>query len=173
LKDYIWVFPLIAGILTIIGLFTPSIYVLNPGMNIYYWMWGLMIVDSGPYGSFTYWYFELSPPKESLSLFLQQFIHFIGLFVFATWICILAYKAAKERNPNKYELFWIILGISHILASISYIIGIGGLESSFWKTANPGFGIIAPFISGGLSIFGAILSIYLRKKEVQIIIEKE
>ena len=135
-------------------------------------MWGLTILDS-PYGHFTYWYFEFLPPKESLSLFLQHFIHFVGLFVFSLWLCILAYKAAKEKNPNKYELFWIILGISHILASISYIIEIGGLKPSFWEIVNPGFAIIAPFISGGLSILGAILSKYLRKKGFKIIIEKE
>ncbi|MFX1321675.1 MAG: hypothetical protein ACFFAQ_08525 [Promethearchaeota archaeon] len=147
-------------------------------------MWGFVFFYVVPYGYSTYWFFEISPTQASLLIFLQQFIHFIGLFIFASWICILAYKAAKEGNSNKYELFWIILGISLILATISYIIQMeimmnyyynefDGLELSYWEIFNPGFAVIAPFLSGGLSIIGALLSKYLRKRGFEVIIEKE
>jgi len=147
-------------------------------------MWGLVFFDTGPYGYSTYWFFEISPTQTSILIFLQKYIHFIVLFIFASWLCILAYKAAKEGNPNKYELFWIILGISLILTTISYIVQMeimmnhyfdefGGLDLSYWEIFNPGFAIIAPFLSGGLSIIGAILSKYLRKRGFEVIIEKK
>ncbi|MFX0042802.1 MAG: hypothetical protein ACFE8L_07810, partial [Candidatus Hodarchaeota archaeon] len=131
-----------------------------------------------------FWFFETIPTEASILIFLQQLIHFIGLFIFASWICVLASKAVKEGNSNKYELFWIILGISIILVTLSYIIQMEimmnhffdefrGLELSYWETFNPGFAIIAPFLSGGLSILGAILSKYSRKKGFGVIIEKE
>ncbi|MFX1315251.1 MAG: hypothetical protein ACFE9T_05265 [Promethearchaeota archaeon] len=184
LKDYIWLFPLIAGILTIIGLFTPSSYLNLLGIKEYYWMWGLIFLDTGPYGSSTIWFYEIEPTQVTIFIFLQKFIHFIVLFIFASWICITAYKAAKEGDTNKYELFWIILGICLIIMAISYIIEMEimmnyyfdefrSLELSYWKTRDPGFAIIAPFISGGLSITGAFLSKYLRKRGFEVIIEKK
>ncbi|MFX1411298.1 MAG: hypothetical protein ACFFA6_13190 [Promethearchaeota archaeon] len=147
-------------------------------------MWGLIFLDAGPYGSSTVWFYEIEPTQVTIFIFLQKFIHFMGLFIFAAWICITAYKAATEANTNRYELFWIILGISLIIITISYIIETEimmnyyfdeyrSLKLSYWETYDPGFAIIAPFLSGGLSIIGSILSKYLRKRGYEVIIEKK
>ena len=50
-RDYIWSFPLVGGILTLIGLFTPASIVLGN----FSWLFGLVYMDSDPFYNYFYW----------------------------------------------------------------------------------------------------------------------
>jgi len=177
IKDYIWVLPLIGGILTLIGLLTPVMYEEVAGMGQYYWLWGLWYLDAGIYGTRTRWVFEMDPKEYSPYIFFNFFIHFIIFLILAIVITVSAVKARKEGGPQRFEKKWLAQGLALIIIAIIYLIDteilmdwyydkIGASIDSYWDIFDPGFAIIAPFLSGSLIIAGAGASKYVSKREV-------
>jgi len=122
IKDYIWVFPLVGGILTIVGLLTPVAYLEALGIGEYYWLWGLRYLDAGPYGTFTNWFFELEPKEFTPFLFLDFFVHFVIFLIVALVILTSALKARKEGDIHRFQKIWLSLGIILIIVGIIYLI---------------------------------------------------
>ena len=175
----IWIFPFLGGLISIIGLFTPTAfsYFLNEDYELtqYFWMWGLM------YGR--YYFFENFNTKRlggiSLSpeIFVPELIATILILVSASSSIKTALHFRKgERNFSEIKKSWIITGILYIIALIIYVVGmqigyslyqqrIGGSPLNFWQNYIPNFGIIAPFISGLLVIVGVILGTVIAGKQ--------
>lgn len=185
IKDYIWAFPLIGGIISIIGLFSPSAYWIEMGFFENYYMCGLW--RANPYGMINEFIFQQEPHNLTLPIFIVGFISFLIILICTFTISVSAI-VFKKRNKDIEDLknTWVIFGILFIIAAIFYIMGVEittnvlieethqGTKVSFWEVYNPGFGVIAPFISGALSIVGVAVgksckSISLLKSDISLL----
>lgn len=189
IKDYIWTIPLIGGILLLISFFTPSAYVSQFGISEYDWMWGLFHYEN-EYSETDFW-FNQEPEKFMRPIFLSGIFSAIMILIASITLIISANSVRVRRKDLKeFGGMWLALGIMIFIAAIIYIIGIdityrNFIEQwvipqlppddydvpSYWDTYDPGFGIIAPFITGVLAIVGAVAS-FLSKREVIEIKEK-
>jgi hypothetical protein len=183
-KKYIWILPLIGGILVLIGLLTPVYYFSELGMGEYYWIWGLRYLDAGPYGEHTDWIFELAPKEFTIFLFWQHFVNFLLFLLFSIIILKSAYNAKRDDNLQRFENKWLGMGIAFIILAISFIVEAEiimnyyfdyyfGMDVSFWDSYDPGFAIIAPFITGALLIVAKIAIKVIGKREEIIMIERD
>ena len=198
IKDYIWTIPLTGGILLLISFFTPSAYATQMYVSEYHWMWGLFHVDV--YGSSpeTRLFLTEDPAEYMIPIFLSGFLSALMILIASIVLIISANSIRKGRKILKdFENTWLGLGIMIFIAAIIFIIGIditftnyiekwmipkmidegiippGDYDvPAYWDTYDPGFGIIAPFITGVLAIVGAATSKYVSKREVIPIKEK-
>ena len=168
IRDYIWFFPFIGAILTVISLFTPSI-VFSSGINfVLQFMDGFYIIIGGEYG-----------PSVGFSEIPGIIIVGIISTVLIAICTIILLISALSHRRKKAPVSWIILGIILIAGTIYYIGGSqlayfiyriinGGYPSSFWRGRIPSFASIAPFIGGGASILSFIVSRITGEQEVDI-----
>jgi hypothetical protein len=186
-RNYLWVAPLIAGILTLISFFTPAVYANLYGIQENYWMWGLASVNVTGYGSQTFLIPLEQPTAYTVPMFLTGFFPAIVIFISSI---LFIYMANAVRNGRKTAKdlanVWIGMGITIIIGTIIYIIGIDitminyieymlgyPISMSIWDYYSPGFAVIAPFIAAALSIIGGIASKTLKTREVILSMKKE
>ncbi len=159
MKQYIWLFPLLSGIIGIIGIITPvaSFY---GYFNI--WLWGLIEIG------------------VNYDFIMDPFILYFGIInaivigIFSIFYIISGYMYNKGHFTNrKIGISWIITGISMIIPLIIYMVLLdhynhGGLFFfGIWEFFNAGFGVIGPILESIL-IFGtgiAVLQIERKYRE--------
>ena len=187
-KNYIWIIPLISGIIAIIGLLTPMVYynLVEYGYygilkaDIYWWMWCLVSMSLSAYG-----YSDSETKFVSDSAFLiPSIITTVIIILVAVNLFILAKSTKTKKLDTKHFNSSIISGITLIFTMIIYMIvidavvyngvdifgqGISSAGVHFWNEFDIGFGIIAPFISGILAIAGAGVFKYYSKQKDEII----
>ena len=177
IKDYSWVIPLIAGILAIISILTPTAYFSYGGVTWNWWMWDITTM-----GAFGY---------ETVSIFISE-MDFIILSIITTGAVLLIAvnlfifsSTTKKRklNTKNFEIMSVINAVSSIGIMIYYIVAIDiafydGLTIEgtifpagyhFWEVFNASFGIIFPFISATLSFIGIGVFRYYSKRKDYII----
>ncbi len=168
-KNYIWSFPLLAGIVTIIGLLTPSSALEEVEIH---WMWGLRYLNLFPVDTSFNWIFELAPKDFTPIIFICKIIPFFILLIIAILSIIFALKLRKRGDFQDFERKWLLCGISFIIIGIFYLIEIEilmhyyyeeffGLDISYWENYTPGFAVIAPFISGAVILIGFVVNKYV------------
>ena len=191
IKDYIWTIPLIGGILLLISLFTPSAYATQMGIKEYHWMWGLFHVEIYGYSPETGFTIAEEPAKYMIPIFLSGIFSAIIILIASIMLIISANSIRIGRKNSKdFESMWLGMGIMIFIAAIIYIIGIDITTTDylkwvvsqlppdsytipdFWDVYDPGFGIIAPFLSGVLAIVGVATSKYVSKRKVMPIEKK-
>jgi len=175
-RNYNWAFPFISGILIIIGLLTPASYGSAMGVTENFWMWGLWSISHIAVG--TIFDFIDYAPEVLVPGIICTILLLIGSFK----ILSKSYKVRMGKaNFEKSHETWLGTGILFILAAIIYIIGmqigfgvyfrrVFGSDVSFWGFYLPGFGVIAPFLSGILSIIGYVVSKVSPKQPREVII---
>ncbi|MFW9941693.1 MAG: zinc ribbon domain-containing protein [Candidatus Thorarchaeota archaeon] len=183
-KDYIWVLPIIGGVLILISFFTPAFYANIGGVEEYYWMWGLWY-GSTPIESDTIFMATEEPARYMMPIFLSGIIPAVLILIGSIFIIASSMLVKSGRiDIRSVENGWIGMGIMMIVASIIYIIAIditmlnyleykiGTLLPGFsiWDVYDPGFAIIAPFIGAGLSIVGSIASKAIKPREAPIFV---
>lgn len=176
-KNYIWSFPLLAGVLTIIGLLTPSSAFEDVEIN---WMWGLRYFNLLPVDEGFNWIFELTPKDFTPIIFVCKIIPFIVLLAISIFSIILAIKLRKQGDFQKFERKWLLCGILLIIVAIVYLIEIEvlmrfyydeyfGLDMGYWENYTPGFAIVAPFISGVVILVGFYVNKFVLPKKEEMI----
>jgi len=187
-RNYIWIIPLIAGILVLLAtLLAPAAY-----MNLYgyiqdnLWLWGLYAPP--PFGG---WWnsgeFVPSPLVMIPSLVTTALIVISGilLIIFAI-IGKVRSKLSGIRNISIIsgililvsEILWLIL--VPLFFPMEYYWGVvpPGFTLTFWRISymgigltvhNVSFGIIGGFIAAGLSFLGVGLAHYYSKQRPEII----
>ena len=173
-RDNIWLIPLIAGILVLLAILTPTAYFSYMGVTWNWWMWNFTMIDVTGY--------------ESVSLFISDgdiiivsIITTCAILLSVVNLLILANTTQKRGlNTKDFELMSIISAVLSIGIMLYYMIAmdialfdgvtIDGTPFSegyrFWELFNPSFGIILPFISATLSFFGAgVFRYYSSRKE--------
>ncbi|MFX0020974.1 MAG: ABC transporter permease subunit [Candidatus Hermodarchaeota archaeon] len=158
-QDHIWSFPLVGGILTLIGLFTPgSIF-----GTTFTWMWGFSFFDGGP--PFFSW---------SLIAFLIFLTPFIILIVSSIFAIILSILIRINGDFQRFQKLLFVNGGLFILGALTYFSISFSLIYPFWQFYVPGFALIAPFISGAILIFGTLFNsrvIYPRSQRSDLILK--
>lgn len=186
LKKYFWIIILAAGILTLISLITPALYIRihlfsDPGTQEF-WMWGLytnrvpgVILDTG---------FILTdgPFEYGVPIFLSGIIPVILILISSVMLIIIANGIRKDENMiisagNKL-IGWgttLCLGSMVYLIVISFTLGIfvehlftGGFwysSPNMWDLTNLGFAVIGPFIGAALALLSGILSKTIKRRE--------
>jgi len=189
-KDYIWILPIIGGVLILISFFTPAYYADQIVIEGYYWMWGLYYVSSVGYGSDTLFIATEEPSRYTMPIFFSGLIPAVMILICSIML-IASSNAVRtgRRDIKNVENGWIGMGFMMIVASIIYIIAIDITMMNFveyqfeqaygyvptgmpdlWDVYDPGFAIIAPFIGAGLSIDGSIASKTIKPRELPIFV---
>lgn len=174
-KNNSWLFPLIGGVLTLIGIVLPTATFSYFGVSWSWWMWNLTIMSVFGYGS-VYLF-----PSE-IYFILPSMITTVAISLSAVNLLILSYRAKKtelSKTGFLLESFLsagITIGILIYYANAMQIAFIGGLAIgteefpigySFWEIFNPSFGIFLPVSAVILAIIGAIVHLSsLKQKEI-------
>lgn len=175
-KNLFWTFPLLAGILTIIGLITP--FSMRDG--VCYWLWGGYYIEIGGDIDF-YWIFQLEFQKI-LIIFISNFILLFVLLISAIGSIYYSFKMRKEASFQRFERKWSFLGFTFIIAAMIYLVSRitiiqlfeyrmltqyfnqEGLAVSSDDFFIPSFGTIAPFLSGGIILIGFVVNKHVLPK---------
>lgn len=185
-KNYIWIVPLISGIIAIIGILTPMVYqniieydygILKADM--YWWIWCFVSM------SMSYNGYNMSENRfvSDSGFLIASIITTVIIILVAINLFVLAKSTKTKKLDTKHFNSSIISGIGLIFTIIIYMIvidaivyngvdmfGYGTSEGiHFWSEFDIGFGVIAPFISGFLAIIGAGIFKYYSKQEDEVI----
>jgi len=176
-RDNIWIIPLIAGILVILAILTPTAYFSYMGITWNWWMWNLTTMGVVGY--------------DSVSLFISD-VNFIipsivttGVALFSAVNLLILFSSTRKRNldTKNFGLRSIISAVLSIGVTIYYMMAMdiafyGGLTMEettfpagyhFWDAFSPGFGIVSLFLSGALSIIGVVVFQYYSKRKEDIV----
>lgn len=159
IRRYVWLFPFFGSILLAIGLFTPAAALPVGSMTELFWMHGFYLVLGGGY------------PDPGFITDLPGLMTIgISCMILILICTILMFVSSLNHRGVAAPGSWLALGVLLIGGTIFFI---GGAEAafrihgiidydiydlSFWEHRTPGFAVIAPFIGGGLSILGYIIS---------------
>lgn len=167
IRDYIWILPFIGSILAAISIFTPAaVRIFGPGQYLQYMNGFYVFIVGG------------TPEFGFVDIPILMIVGVICLILIITCTIIMFISSLTHRKRDA-PASWIVFGILFIGGASYYI---GGTEVgymmygminydtsfSFWDIFTPSFGAIAPFISGGMSILGYIISKSVGKEQVEI-----
>jgi len=147
MKRYLWYFPLLGGVLIIIGVLTPIATFYNE-LNI--WMWGLIQVRF--YGNL------LEFVEDQIILYMGISLSIIIVLLSLIIIFTAYFYHIGHFSEWKIGRLWLILGSMILVGMIIYLILLdfytynGLFPYGIWEFLNAGFGAVGP-------IFGSILSI--------------
>ena len=170
-KGHLWAFPLFAGILTIVGALTP--FSIRNGE--YIWLWGLRYygIKTEPFFD---WIFKLQPLEFTIIIFINNLVFILALLIISVGSIITSVKIKRKENDKKFKRDLFLLGVSFLIIIIVYLIEFEflmriyykeelSLDASFWDFYNPGFSIIAPFLSAGIIFIAFIEKYFINKRE--------
>jgi uncharacterized membrane protein YoaK (UPF0700 family) len=159
IKRFIWILPLIGGLLTLRAIFTPAAYYFESSGHLIFWMWGW-------YDRLGIWDYGMAKGFISDPLILN-----IGII--CTVLIIVGASAFISRKGNKFTKIvlwvWFLCGILLIIAPIFWMamvqnfppfspIPVGSdLPLNFWSVFFPGWAVITPIITGALTCGTIIL----------------
>ena len=167
IRDYIWILPFIGSILVVISIFTPAaVSYSGPGTLLRYMVGFYVRIGTG------------TPSFGMTGIPILLIVGIVCLIIMLTGTIIMFISSLTHRKSDA-PASWIVLGILFIGGASYYIGGteVGymmywminyGTTFSFWENYVPSFAAIAPFISGGMSILGYIISKSGGKEQVEI-----
>lgn len=154
-EKYIYLLPLIGGVLCIIAFFTPAMYVDMGDCTFYYWYWGL-----------TYCNPDFVFNNITLDLVLSGTTMGIIILVSGCSLIISVNNIRTEKKSIKTENNKLIpLSILPIIMAFFWILGTATIwkhyfinpDYNVWDFYSLGFGLIGVFIGGGISLLGTII----------------
>lgn len=158
----------------------PAVSVNFFATDFYYWMWGFVIFKTYP----PFVPEEYTGLTTNISQLIMLSTIALLIFISAIVLMITAIILIKNRKYSRViENLWLVSALLSIGATIFWIIWVesptgGSLTPmppgyQFWNIFSPNFGIIAPFISGGLSIAGMATYRHFMKEERDVIVLEE
>jgi len=159
MKKYLWTFPLLSGVITIIGVLTPVATFFNE-INI--WIWGLI---DGKYFGFNLEFIE-NQLILYMGIIISIIIGVISIILIIT-ACLFHNGYFEEKRITK---LWIIIGgiiltsiIIHLVA-LDYYNFRGLLPYGIWELFDAGFGAIGPIIGSILTMGSGITMLIMEKQ---------
>ena len=167
-KSFIWILPLIGGLLTLITIFTPAAYYFEGNGRLIFWMWGW-------YDRIGIWSFGLSKGFISDPLILNigticTVLIIVGASIFIVNSISAAFIFRKGNRFTKIVLWvWFLCGILLIIAPIFWMVMVqifppfssipvgSDPPLNFWSVFFPAWAVIAPILTGALSCGTIIL----------------
>jgi len=147
IKENLWIIVLLAGILGIVSLFTPTLYISSENASI--WVWNLYVSSS--FVGFV----QTDEVLYSLGVAATLFI------AIGTFVTLFSGIVSKVKN-KRLNLFAIIGGVLLLIGPIIYLGGIS-MEESIWDYLSVNIGSILPFFAGVIAILGGVMGIIKRK----------
>jgi hypothetical protein len=147
IKENLWIIVIFAGILGIISLFTPSLYISSE--DAFIWVWNLYVSSS--FVGFV----QTDEILYSLGVAATVFIVIGTLITFFSGIV----SKVKDKHLN---LFAIIGGVLILIGAIIYLGGISITEENAWDYFSVNIGSILPFFAGSITILIGIMGIIKR-----------
>lgn len=168
-RKYIWILPFIGSIITAIGLFTPAAVLPMGEVMELYWMHGFYLTIGGEYGP---------QPGFVYSIPMLAIIG-IGCTILILICTIIMFISSLTHRTRETPGSWLALGILLIGGTIFFIVGaeisfrinrliFHDVIVGFWESRFPSFAVIAPFITGGLTILGFIIGKSTTEVEIDI-----
>ncbi len=162
-RDNVWAFPLIGGIIALIAFLTPAAYLSSYSGSINIWMWGLFSITIYGYGSNTTF---TQDPGELLVSILCSLIVLISIII----------TISKGNQARKFgeESGWLAPPILTMGGTIGWIVGMEIISQSYgislWSMVNPGFGVIGMFLGSIVSIIGHGVLVKVPKRPAEVIV---
>lgn len=145
-KENLWIIVILAGILGIISLFTPTLFIISEVGFI--WVWNLYVSNS---------FVGFVQTDETLfSLGVAATV----LIAIGTVITLFSGIVLKIKG-KRLNLFVIIGGLMILIGPIIYLGGIS-MEQNIWDYLSVNVGSILPFFAGSITILGGVLGIVER-----------
>ncbi|TFG23660.1 MAG: hypothetical protein EU533_02955 [Promethearchaeota archaeon] len=174
-KNYSWIFPLIGGILTLIGMVSPTATFSYSGVNWSWWMWNLTVMSVIGYGS-------VSTYPSEIDFILPSMITTVAISLSLVMLLIFSYKTKKREISKKgfilgtFPSAAITIGVLIYYANAMQIAFIDGVTIEgevfpagyiFWDVFSPSFGIILPVLGAILAIIGVGVHLsFLKQREI-------
>lgn len=147
IKKNLWIIVILAGILGIVSLFTPTLYISSE--NAFIWVWNLYV------SSYFVGFVQTDEILFSLGVAATVFI------AIGTLITLFSGIVSKVKN-KRLNLFAIIGGVLILIGPIIYLGGIS-VEENVWDYLSVNIGSILPFFAGSIAILVGVMGIVKRK----------
>ena len=148
IRENLWAIVIIAGILGIVSIFTPTLYIDIDDASI--WVWNLYV-------------------SSAITDFIQTDEPIFGIGIIATIVIVIGTIItlfsgiiSKVRDKN-LALLSLIGGIVLLIGPIIYLGGISGVEENVWDYFGVNIGSILPFFAGSITILAGVIGIVKRK----------
>ncbi|MFX1589884.1 MAG: hypothetical protein ACFFC1_17210 [Promethearchaeota archaeon] len=161
IKKYLWAFPLIGGLITLISFFTPAAFFFYryPTYRTEFYRWMLDF-----YVSLAFYDNGTQTITTGLNTSITGYISWTCSILIIALNILIILSANKYRKENlAKQNKWLIFAIITITIVIVWMImkeinTQSSFGHSFWGLLSPGFGIIGPYVGAGLEIIGFFLS---------------
>lgn len=175
--EFVWIFPLVAGICTLIAILTPTASYTDLYASWNWWIWNYSciyrVIDTPIHFFFVELDFIIPSIVTTITLLLSAF----NLFILSNT------TKKKKFNTKDFALMSIISAGLTIFIMIYYAFAmrmafidgfiIGDISFApgyfFWSEFSPSFGMILPFISSIFSLVGAGLFKHYSNKRYYIL----
>ena len=153
---YVWILPLIGGILALIAFFTPAAFYIDSISVLAAWMWGLLYVDIGAFSGIS-----VVTDTIVLNLGLIGSTLVIGISIILL-VSVYKYKKHDIKTESIFPI-WMIGGLMLLVGMLFSIISLslytwgGSYPAGTWSVCFPNFGIIGVVIAALIVICGAFL----------------
>ncbi len=174
--EYVWLIPLIGGILAIISVLTPVAYFSSGGLYWIWWMWSFSVIGGMGYG------FENVIISEMDFMIPSSIITSVMIISIISFLSLAIITKKRKLNTRYFELVLIIIGVLLIGITLYYLFAIDsafydGLVVEgilfppgfhFWEELDPSFGVIGPFLSAISAFIGAGVFRYYSNRRVDL-----
>ena len=138
----------VAGILGIISIFTPTLYIDSD--SAFVWVWNLYVSN----GSVDF--VQVDEPLYNIGVVATIVISIGTLITLSSGII----SKLKDRDLN---LVYLIGGVLLLIGPIIYLAGITVEDKTLWDYIEVNIGSLLPFIAGALALLGSGIGISKRK----------
>lgn len=138
----------VAGILGIISIFTPTLYIDID--SAFVWVWNLYVSN----GSVDF--VQVDEPLYNIGVVATIVISIGTLITLSSGII----SKLKDRDLN---LVYLIGGVLLLIGPIIYLAGITVEDKTLWDYIEVNIGSLLPFIAGALALLGSGIGISKRK----------
>jgi len=133
---------ILAGILGIVSIFTPTLYLDIDDAHI--WVWNLYVTND------LIDFVQMDEPLFDIGIGATIVIS-IG-----TLVTLFSGIISKVKDKD-LTLFGLIGGVLLIIGPLIYLVGITVEDNTLWDYGIVNIGSILPFIAGGIAILGGII----------------
>jgi len=176
-KEYLWLFPLFAGICTVIAILAPTAHFGYSGITWDWWMWDLVTMGVSGYPPISAFISDTDFVIPSIVSTSALLLSIVNLFILS--------GSTKKRNLDTKE-FIVMSVVSAVLTIgivIYYMVSVDiafydGMTVEgvifpagyhFWEAFDVGLGIILSFISAIVSFIGVGVFRYYSKRKEDIV----
>jgi hypothetical protein len=160
--DFVWIFPLLAGICALIAILTPTASYSMMGISWSWWMWDFSVMTYIGYPPVSFFVTELDFIIPSIITTSAMLLSVVNLFILA------GTTKKRKLNTKDFVLMSLISALLSIGIMIYYAFAVAFAFNDgmiiegvtfppgfhFWSEFNASFGMVLPFISAILSFIG-------------------